>query len=179
MSEPNFELQRPATEGSRRAVFIIAGVIALIVIGIVGFLVFRLVTSPSATSSQRLEGAIRAGSPEWAQVRERVVLDPPEAEESTRPLGDIVMVLTTTVRNFSGRTITGLEVQAAVLDPQDNPIRERTAIVIPGPRAGAIGQRIATLGPNETVTVPVMLQGIPQDTIRANIRMEMTGVRFE
>ena len=179
MSEPNFELRKPEASESRRSVLIVAGLIALVVLGVVGLLIFRLVNSPSASTSQRLEGAIRPDSPEWAQVRERIIMDPPEAEESTRPLGDVVMVLTTTVRNFTGRTITGLEMRAAVLDPQDNPIRERTAIVIPGPRAGAIGQRIASLAPNETATVPIMLQGISQDTIRANIRMEITGVRFE
>jgi hypothetical protein len=162
------------TDNSRRALYI--AVTAFSVLLIAG--VIYVATSPSkgggasGQQQQRLEGGLRAGSPEFDQYRERIVLDKPEATEAARPIGDIVMRLTTTARNFTGRTIDGLEVYAAVVDSQDKPVKERTVVVIPKP-----GQ--TELEPNRTLEVPVMLEGMKKDDDRANIKMEVTAVRFK
>jgi hypothetical protein len=160
-------------DSSRRTLYI--AVIAFSVLLIAG--VVYVATRPSAGGGasgqqQRLEGGLRAGSPEFEQYRERIVLDKPEATEAARPIGDIVMRLTTTARNFTGRTIDGLEVYAAVVDSQGKPVKERTVIVIPKP-----GQ--TELEPNRTLEVPVMLEGMKKDDDRANIKMEVTAVRFK
>src|SRR3954471_24999127 len=92
------------TEDSRRTIFIIVGLASAILVA--GFLYWM--TRPGATGDksgpQRLEGALRAGSPEFEQYKSKIILDKPEATEATRPIGDIVMTLQTTVRNFTGRT---------------------------------------------------------------------------
>ncbi len=119
-----------------------------------------------------LEAAIRAGSPEWEQNHSKIVLDAPEADEAKRALGDIVMNLQTTVRNFTGRTLSGLEIHGAVVDQQGKAVREKTLVVIPTPRQ-------LELGPNQTMVVAVHLDGMKESDNRANIRMEVTGFKFK
>jgi len=114
-----------------------------------------------------LQGAIRAGSPEFDKYKPSIVLDDPEATEAKRALGDIVMGLQTTVRNLTGKTLTGLEIRAAVVDYDGKPVKERTVVVVP--------DRRPELPPNKTMTVNVMLEGMKDTDARANIKMEVTG----
>ena len=159
------------TNSSRRMIFIIVAAISVLLIGGLIYLATRPTTGGGAGEQQRLEGGIRAGTPEFEQYRERIVLDKPEATEAARPIGDMVMRLTSTVRNFTGRTINGLEIYAAVIDSQGKPVKERTVIVVP--------TRQPELEPNKTMDVPVMLEGMKKEDDRANIKMEVTAVRFK
>ncbi|HEX8098481.1 MAG TPA: hypothetical protein VF507_10610, partial [Pyrinomonadaceae bacterium] len=84
---------------------------------------------------------------------------------------DWVMTLSTTVRNFTGRTISGLEVYAAVVDSRGKPLKERTVIVIPDKRP--------ELEPNGTVPVNVTLEGMADSDDRANIKMEITAFKLK
>jgi hypothetical protein len=77
----------------------------------------------------------------------------------------------TTVRNFTGRSLNGLEIKAAVVDHQGKAIKERTVVVIP--------TKQAELEPNKTMFVQVMLEGMSESDDRANIKMEITGFRFK
>ena len=86
-------------------------------------------------------------------------------------MGDTVMSLHTTVRNFTGRTLNGLEIRAAVVDHQGKPVKERTVVVIP--------TKQAELEPNKTMLVQVMLEGMSDTDDRANIKMEVTGFKFK
>jgi hypothetical protein len=78
------------------------------------------------------------------------------------------MTLRATVRNLTGRTITGLEVTAAVVDHQEKPVRQRTRIVIPS-------TAIAELLPNKTTSVSVLIDGFTDSDDRANVKMDVTG----
>jgi hypothetical protein len=159
-------------ESSRRTVFIIIGIVSLLLIGGLVYLMTRPEKGGGA-AQQRLEGegVLRAGAPEFEKARSGIVLDKPEATEATRAIGDIVMTLTTTVRNFTGRTINGLEMYAAVVDSQGKPVKERTVIIIP--------VRQPELEPNKTMEVPVMLEGMKKTDDRADIKMEVTAVKFK
>ena len=164
------ETSRTEEDRTRRTIFIVVGVVtALLVAGLIYFL-----AQPHSSVSEplRLEGATRPGSPEFEQIRERVAVDGLEAFESARPLGDIVMELRATVRNFTGRTINGLELRGAVVDPEGNPVKERTVIVIPT-------KRQPELEPNRTMQARMVLEQISKDAVRANIKMEVAGVRFK
>lgn len=158
------------SDASRRKVVIGAAVVAALVIGVLFYLLFR--AGSGVTPEPVLEGAIRPGSPEFEQYVSKIYLDPPEAEEAKRPLGDIWMRLFTTVRNITGRTLTGLEVKGVVVDHQGKPVKERTVVVIPSPQ-----QR--ELDPNKTMTVQVVLDGMKETDDRADIRMEVTGFKFK
>ncbi|HEV7857419.1 MAG TPA: hypothetical protein VGO91_02100 [Pyrinomonadaceae bacterium] len=159
-------------DGSRRIIFIVVAVISLLLIlGLFFWMRSASKTVAGDTQQQRLEGGIRAGTPEFEQYRQKVIRDAPEATQAKRALGDIVMTLTTTVRNFSGRTLNGLEMYVAVVDTQGRPVKERTVVVIP--------TRRPELDNNETMEVPITLERFTESDDRANIKMEITAIRFK
>jgi hypothetical protein len=152
-------------EKSRRTLIIIIAVVAAILIGGFFYLLLRRTVAP--TPPQTLAGAIRPGAPDFEKYHKLIVLDEIEADEARRALGDTVMSLHATVRNFTGRTIAGLEVKGAVVDHDGKPVKERTLVVIPS--------RQSELDPNKTMKVSVMLEGFTDSDDRANIKMEVTG----
>ena len=149
---------------------IIVAVAAAVVIALFFFLLFRA-SSSGGGSEPRLEGAIRAGTPEFEQYKTQIILDDAEATEAKRPLGDIVMTLKTVVRNLSSKTLNGLEVRAAVVDYEGKPVKQRTVVVIPARRP--------ELPPNRTMEIPVLLEGMSDKDARANIKMEITALKFK
>ena len=155
---------------SRRTIVIVVAVVAAVVIG--GFFYFLLrATGGGSTPPATLEGAVRSGNPQFAELQPKIVIDKLEANEARRPLGDIVMTLRATVRNFTGRTLSGLEVKAAVVDYEGKPIKERTVVVVPN--------RQPELANNDNMPVAVMLEGFTENDPRANIKMEVTGFRLK
>jgi hypothetical protein len=154
---------------SNRTLIIIVAVAAAVVIAL--FIGLLFMSSSGGGSEPTLQGAIRAGTPEFEQDKTQVVLDEPEATEAKRPLGDIVMTLKTVVRNLSGKTLIGLEVRAAVVDYEGKAVKERTVVVIP--------TRRPELPPNRTMEVPVLLEGMSDKDARANIKMEITALKFK
>jgi hypothetical protein len=165
----NSEPQTPETDDSRRKVIIVVAVIAAIAIATLFYFLMR--ATGGGTVEPQLEGAIRAGSPEFSQYASKIVLDKPEAYESKRALGDIVMNLQTTAHNFTGRTLTGLEVTGMVVDHQGKPVNQRAVVVIP--------TRVPELENNRAVPVRIMLEGMTDKDDRADIRVEVTGFKFK
>ena len=154
---------------SRRTLIIVVAVAAAVVIALFFYLLMR--AGGSGGGEPRLAGAIRPGSAEFDQYKSQIVYDDPEAYESPRALGDIVMSLKTTVRNLSNKTINGLEMRAVVVDHQNQPVKERTLIIIP--------TRQPELAPNKTLDVSITLEGFKETDDRANIKMEITGLKFK
>lgn len=153
-------------EKSRRTLIIFVAAFAAAFIAGFFYLLLRSTTAPIAPPT--LAGAIRAGSADFEKYGKLIVLDEQEADEARRALGDIVMTLHTTVRNFTGRTITGLEVRGAVVDHDGKPVREIIVVVIP--------QRARPeLDPNKTMKASVLLEGFTDNDDRANYKMEVTG----
>jgi hypothetical protein len=166
---------KPNTDAddSRRKIFIITAIASALVIALLVFWATRP-GSDGATRQPHLAGAIRADAPEFAQIRERLIVDfnpDDHALVSTRAIGDEVINMTPRVRNFTGRTISGLELQATVIDLAGNPIQQRTVIAIPN--------RQPELEQNKVLEVPIRMEGFRKDDGRANIRVEVTGVKFK
>ncbi len=164
------EKQLPEDDGSRRKVIIIVAVVAGVVIA--GLFYFLMRSSSGVREAQTLPGAIRAGSPEFEQYQPRIALDAPEATEAKRALGDIVMSLQTIARNFTGKTLSGLEIKGSVVDREGRPVREQTVVVIPTPQ-------YPELANNRTMPVFVRIEGMTDADVRANIKMEVTGFKFK
>ncbi|HKR13437.1 MAG TPA: hypothetical protein VJT15_15340 [Pyrinomonadaceae bacterium] len=154
---------------SHRTLIIIVAVAAAVVIALFFYLLMR--AGSGTTSEPTLQGAFRAGSPEFDKDKANIALDDPEADEAKRALGDIVMSLRTTVRNLTGKTINGLEIRASVVDYEGKPVKERTAVIIP--------TRQGELAPNKTMPVQMMLEGMKDTDARANIKMEVVGFKFK
>lgn len=161
--------QAATTDDSRKNVIIGVAVISALIIG--GLFYFLMRATGGGATQPTLQGAIRPGTTEWDQYRSKIVLDPPEADEARRPLGDIVMTLRCTVRNFTGQTLRGLEVKGTVVESEGNPVKERAVVVIPTDRQ-------PELGPNKTMTAVVVLEGFKESDNRANIKMDVSGFRF-
>lgn len=166
---PPLDKQIPDEDDSRRKVIIIVAVVAAVCIASVFYFLMR--ASSGVRVDQTLEGAIRAGSPEFAEYQPKIVMDDPEATEAKRALGDIVMTLETNVHNFTGRTLTGLEVKGMVVDHQGKPVNEKTVVVIPTSQT--------ELENNRTMAARMMLEGMTDKDDRANIKMEVTGFKFK
>jgi len=167
MAAPDRRIEASAPN---RTLIIIVAIAAAVVIALLFYLLMRAGGSGNA-GEPTLQGAIREGSPQFAELKSRIVLDDPEATEAKRALGDIVMSLQTTVRNFTGKTLNGLEIRAAVVDYEGKPIKQRTVVVVP--------TRQPELAPNKTMPVSVMLEGMSDQDARANIKMEVTGFKFK
>lgn len=163
--------RRPETSNESRRTLIIGVAVAAAVVIALFFYVLLRAGSDRGSAEPTLQGAIRQGSPEFEQNKARIFLDDPEAEEAKRALGDTVMSLHTTVRNLTGRVLDGLEIRAAVVDHQGKAVKERTVVVVP--------TRQPELGPNKTMQVQVMLEGMSDADDRANIKMEVTGFKFK
>src|SRR5436190_6412207 len=144
----------------RRTLIVAVAIIAALVIGAFFYLLMRKSVAPSPPP--RLQAAVRKGSPDWEKYSKLIALDNPEADEAKRALGDTVMTLQTTARNFTGRTITGLEVRGAVVDHDGKPVKQRAVVVIPG--------RQPELDPNKTMRVSILIDGFTDEDDRANIK---------
>lgn len=163
-------------EGGRNTPLIVSAIIGVLLIGGLFFYFKMRPTPPPPTGppQQHLEGALRAGAPEFEQAKQRIGTDEPQALEGASVAGGIWMRLTTTVRNFTGRTITGLEMRAAVVNLEGKPIRERYVIVVPN-----AGTNVTELDNNGTLPVAIVIEGFSKADVRANIQMEVTGVKFK
>jgi hypothetical protein len=130
--------ERDIAENNRTTwtIYVSVGIISLLLIGGIIYIAKR----PGATGAEqaKLEGAFRQGSPEFEKYKALITVDKPEATEGARAIGDIQMRLTTTVRNFTGKTIDGLEMRAAVVDMEGKPVKERTVTIIPNNVTGVL-----------------------------------------
>ena len=158
-----------ASESNRTLIIVVAVIAAIAIAGL--FYGLMRFAGGGRSVDTGLQGAIRAGAPEFDANKANIVLDEPEATEAKRALGDIVMSLQTTVRNLTGKTLTGLEMRAAVVDYEGKPVKERTVVVVP--------TRQPELAPNKTMLVTVLLDGMSDTDARANIKMEVTGFKFK
>jgi hypothetical protein len=158
-----------ASETNRTLIIVVAVIAAVVIAGL--FYGLMRLSGGRGAAETGLQGAIREGTPQFDQYKSQIILDDPEANEAKRALGDIVMSLQTTVRNLSGKTLTGLEVRAAVVDYEGKPVKQRTVVVIP--------TKQPELAPNKTLPVAVMLEGMSDTDARANIKMEITAVKFK
>jgi hypothetical protein len=165
VTAPMFTRPAEPADNSRRVIY---GVVALVALALVGGLAY-LATRPSARpGEEHLAGAIRPGSPDFPS-KERLVVefDPNEnAFIGATALGTWAVTIKPTVRNFTGRVVNGLEFHAAGVDPKGNVIRERSFV------------SEAEIEPNK-VYVPSIGLSFPQDNKPADLKLELTGVRFK
>lgn len=160
-----------AADATRRKVYIIVGLATALLVALMVFWATRPRPRNNSEAQPQLANAVRAGTPEFAELSQKIVVEfiaDEDATESTRPLGDIVMVMQPKVRNFTGRTITGLELQATVVDLDNKPLQTKTVIPIP--------RMQPELAPNKVLVVPIRMEGFRKDDVRANIQIAVTGV---
>jgi subtilase family serine protease len=163
--------RRIETAETNRTLIIVVAVIAAVAIAGLFYGLMYLTSQGNTPPEVAMQGAIREGSPQFAELAKNIVLDEPEGTEAKRALGDIVMSLQTTVRNLTGKTLTGLEIRAAVLDYEGKPVKQRAVVVVPN--------RQQELAPNKTMQVNVSLDGFSETDARARLMMEVTAFKFK
>jgi hypothetical protein len=161
---PSFGVRREERDRSRLVIYAAVALVALLLVGGLAYLASRPSAKPG---EERLEGAIRPGSPGFPGDKLIVDFDPDEnATIGGNALGNYVVTMKPTVRNFTGRVVNGLEFRAAGLDLQGRTIRERTYVT---------QEEIET---NRTAS-PAIGLNFPSDNRPAQLKLELTGVRFK
>ncbi|HJQ30999.1 MAG TPA: hypothetical protein VJ866_02400 [Pyrinomonadaceae bacterium] len=160
----SFGERRVEPDKSHLVIYAGVAVLALLLIGGLAYLATRPTQKPG---EEKLANAIRPGSTDWPGNKLVVDFDPDEnATIGANALGNYVVTMKPTVRNFTGRTVNGLEFHAAGLDLKGNVIRERTYVT---------EQELET---NKTAS-PAIGLNFPSDKSPAQLKLELTGVRFK
>lgn len=119
----------------------------------------------------RLEWTLQAGQPEFEEFRRHIAIEQLVGIEKMHPFDSLAVAMTATVRNNTGRTISGLELRGAILDSNSSTVRERTLVVIP--------LRQKTLESGEAINTRILLESIDKDSDRAHLVLEVTAMRFD
>lgn len=126
VSVPSFGERREEADKSRLLIYGALALVGLLLLGGLAYLATRPTQKPG---EERLAEAIRPGAPDYPGNKLVVDFDPDEnATMGENSLGNYVVTMKPTVRNFTGRTVNGLEFRAAGLDINGNVIRQRTYV---------------------------------------------------
>jgi hypothetical protein len=156
----------------RWPILILAAVITALLAIFTTSLYYAAMTQSGARSytDPRLEGALQPGQPEFEEFRRHIAIEQLVGTENVPPFDTIAVAMTATVRNNTGRTISGLELRGAILDRKNSSVRERTVVIIPRQ------QKILESG--EGINTRILLDGIDKDSDRAHLVLEVTAIRF-
>ncbi len=160
----SFGERRAERDRSRLFIYGAVAVLALLLVGGLAYLATRPTQKPG---EERLANAVRAGDRDWPGEKFVVDFDPDEnATIGANALGNYVVTMKPTLRNFTGRTVNGVEIHVAGLDLKGNVIRERTYVS---------ENEIET---NKTAS-PAIGLNFPSDNRPAQLKLELTGIRFK
>src|ERR1044071_5467615 len=153
----------------RWPILILAAVItALLAISTAGLYYLAMTQSDvSSVTEPRLEGALQPGQPEFEEFRRHIAIEQIVGTEKMHPFDTLAVAMTATVRNNTGRSISGLELRGAILDRKNSSVRERTVVIIP--------RQQKLLESGEGINTRILLDGIDKDADRAQLVLEVTG----
>ena len=161
---PSFGARREERDKSRLVIYAAVAVVALLLVAGLAYLASRPSAKPG---EERLANAVRPGAADFPGDKLVVDFEPDEdAVMGGNALGNHVVTMKPTVRNFTGRVVNGLEFRAAGLDLQGQTIRERTFVTE------------EEIEPNRTAS-PAIGLNFPSDKRPAQLKLELTGVRFK
>ncbi len=164
--------QHNAPKKGINKIFIVAFIVAAALIAGVIYLI-SLKPSMQQQVLQTMEGAHREGSPEFAALTKKIVIqtDEDRTMESPIGLGTIVMSIGGKIKNITGKTVTGLEINVAVIDTFGNAVKDKNLTVVPN--------QYPKLGNNEVADVTVRIDGFDPKADRANIRWKVVAIKAE
>ena len=153
-------------------VFLAAAITALLAMLTAG-LYYAAMTKSNVNSytEPRLEGALQPGQPEFEKFRQHIAIEQLVGTEKVHPFDTLAVAMTATVRNNTGRNISGLELRGTILDRSNSSVRERTVVIIP--------QQQKVLESGEGINTRILLDGIDKDSDRAQLVLEVTAIRFD
>lgn len=150
-----------------------AGVITLFIVLVTAGALHLTLSKPYERTDARpqLVGAQRPGMPGFERLREKIIVEQLTAAEAPRPPKDFAVEMNATVRNTTGRTLSGLELRGRIVDEQMSVVRERSVLVIPS--------RQTALEPGEMIRVRILLDDIRPAGPRSGMLLEVTAIRID
>lgn len=135
--------------------------------------VISLKPSDKQIQEQVLENAFHEGQPEFALYTKKISINTIEDKttESPTAFGTIVMSIAGSIRNITGKTLTGLEIKVTVVDSFGNAVKDKTILVIP--------KQAEKLETGQSLEVRVLIEGFKKDDDRAQIRWKVTAIKVE
>ena len=165
------DLFKPEEKKSVNKVFIVALLIGVVVIGsAIWVMSFR--PSIEDQTAKILEGSIRAGSPEFADLTKDIIISTDKNTiESPMAMGTISMFISGKIRNKGTHTMNALEINVAVVTQFNEVLKEKRILVVP--------TQVPRLEPEQIIPVTLSLDGFAKTDDRANIRWKVTAIRVE
>ena len=157
----------------RWPIVLLAAAITTLLAILTAGLYYVAMTGPGVNSyaEPRLEGALQSGQPEFEEFSRHIAIEQLVGTEKVHPFDSLAVAMTATVRNNTGRNISGLELRGAILDRKNSNVRERTVLVIP--------RQQKVLESGEAINTRILLESIDKDSDRAHLVMEVTAIRFD
>lgn len=152
--------------------FIVAFIIgALIIAGIIGLLSRK--PSMDDQKANLLQGAYTEGSPEFQDLNKDIIIstDTEKTVQSIMATGTISMFIHGNIRNKGSRTISVLEINAAVVTQFKTVLKEKRVLVVP--------VQLSRLEPGQTVPVTLTMDGFSREDDRADIRWKVTAIKAQ
>lgn len=164
--------EEPEKEKGSKKILLVALAAAVVAV-IAAIALISLKPSQTVVEQDYLLGAYREDSPEFQNLTKKIVAQTIEdaTTKSITGMGTTTMSIGGTIRNFSGKTITGLELKVAVVDTFNSVVKERVITVVP--------KQKEKLDNNETMPVRVNIEGIDPKADLANIRWKVTAIKTE
>ena len=144
---------------------------AIIIASIIGIIALK--PSRVTIEQEALENALRAGSPGFAELSRRVIVQSARDSimESPTALGSIMMSIPAVIQNRTDKTLTTLEVKVGVVDTTGKIIKEKTMLVVP--------KQQTTLAPGEKMLVTGVVEGFEKTDDRANVQWKVSALKAE
>jgi len=150
--------------------YILGAVVGLIAMAGIIFIAARR-PSMEEQAAAVLEGAFTEASPEFDAITKDIIISTTDKTiEGQNAFGSISMFIVGKVKNKGNKLIDGLEVNVAVIDQFNTPIKEKRVLVVPTQQA--------QLGPGETIPITLSIEGFKKSDDRANIRWKVTAIRI-
>jgi hypothetical protein len=142
---------------------------------LVASFVLLLYLRPSEVNLQQqaIDSSLRPGSPEFEVLTKKIVISTDEDRlmQSPTALGSVMMSIGGTLKNLTGKTLTLVEVNVAVVDMKGNVLKDKTILVIP--------KQSETLADREEVPITVTIEGFKKEDDRANFRWKVTAIKAQ
>jgi hypothetical protein len=143
--------------------FLVAILIAVLLIGGGILLIWKLQPSMQEQQEQVLSGALREGAPDFETATRRIVAETNEAETWSSPVGTggIMMQIAGRIRNNSDKIISGLEIKVSVVDLSGKVVKDSTLLVVPNQKKKNSRRKnkwtspSASTGLDRTTTAPI------------------------
>ena len=163
------DLFNPGEKKRVNKVFIAAVLVGVVLIGAAIALMWK--PSMEEQTAKILDGSAHEGSPEFAELTKDIICSDDKTIESPMATGTISMFINGKVRNKGTHTLSGLELNIAVVTQFNDVLKQKRILIVP--------TQVPRLEPDQTIPFTLSLDGFSKTDDRAQIRCKATAIRVE